>query len=148
MRYLSVIIKSMPIFVIAAIWGVTTSPMRLSIPALGFSTLLGFTLGRYMSRALWRHLMLGDALPLNRFPGGIWFIVAVGILGGLLPLPLFAVFGSSVGWLVVRIAAIAFGAVGATVFITIAVSVWQIERAEGRQVIMGHGGFFFESEAE
>ena len=76
----------------------------------------------------------------------MWFIVGVGVLGGLTVLLILLFFGESMGWLIFHTAAVIFGALIGAAFATIGVSIWHLERAEGRQVWMGHDGFFFDSE--
>lgn len=142
MRYLSAIVSSTPIFVVAVIWGAAGTPLRLAIPTLLISTFLGIALGRYMSRILIRHLMSGTPLPLRRFPGGMWSLVGVSVLGGVTALPILLFFGESTAWLIFHTAAVIFGALIGAAFATVGVSIWRLERAEGRQVWMGHDGFF------
>ena len=152
MRYLSSIVISTPIFLIAVIWGAAGTPLRLTIPTLLISTFLGIALGRYMSRIQIRHLMSGDTMSgdthflLRPFPGGMWFVVGMGVIGGLSPLPIFAFFGRSMGWLILHTAAVIFGALIGAAFATVGVSIWHIERAEGRHVLMWPDGIFFDSE--
>ena len=95
---------------------------------------------RIQTRILIRHLMSGT--PLRPFPGGIWSLLGVSVLGGLTALPILLFFSESMAWLIFHTAAVIFGALIGAAFATVGLSIWHLERAEGRQVWMGRDGFF------
>ena len=143
MRYLSAITISMPIFCVAVVWGAVGLPIFWVVVAIVAFAGLGIILGRYMNLILAMYLLDGRShFLLQRTPGGIWFFLGLGVVGGLAAVSVLAVFGLTTGWLILRAAALAFGALCCAAFGTIALAVLRLERTEGKHVYMDPDGFF------
>ena len=146
MRYLSTVTNSMPIFIIAFIWGALgVSLAWLAVASLG-SLASGVLLGRHMSRVMMKNLIHGqDHFLVRRAPGGIWFFVGLGLLAALAGVAVFLLFGRTTGLIIVRTGAVVFGLGCCAAFGSVGLTVLRLERSEGRHVYMGPTGFFFDS---
>lgn len=149
MRYLSLIAPANLAFLCAATWGAAGLPLGWPIVSAAFAAIsafaLGIVLGGYMSRALERNLLFGEIHFLVKpVPGGVWFFIVLGVFCAMPVLMIQASVDPGTGWLILHIATIVGGILLCTTFSTIALSVWHLERAEGKHVWLSPGGFFFD----
>jgi hypothetical protein len=146
MRYLSAVAQSMPIFLVALIWGAIGIPVSWFASALVASVGLGIALGRYMSAKMVRGLLQGEGHFLcRRVPGGVWFFAALGLLGAVVASIILRVLSATVGGLILHVGGVVFGALCCTTFTTTTLVVLRLERAQGKHVCMGGPvGFYFD----
>ena len=144
MRYLSGVVTSLPIFLAAVIWGAMgLGILWLTVVALA-AVAVGIIVGRYMGRVMEGNILRGERhFLLESAPGGIWFFLGIGVLGGIVAGATFSVVGPTYASVVLRVGALAGGALCCAWFCTSAFAVWRLERAQGQRVYMGPLGLFF-----
>lgn len=146
MRYVKLILASMPILCYFFIWGAISLPITWLAVASLVSASLGFVLGRYMSTLMARNLLQGYRNFLFRpVPGGIWFFIGLGILGGIGVAPVLLAFGPTQGLLILRVVAVVLCTLCFAVFGTLALAVLRLERTHAKHVYLGREGFYFDS---
>ncbi len=144
MRYLGALAISMPIFLMAVTWGAAGLPIWWLAIAFPFGA-LGTAVGRYMSGVLARNVLHGEShFLMQRAPGGVWFFIGIGLLGGVAFVPILVLFGPTTALLVLRSGAVVFGTFFAAVFALIGVRVIRLERSTGKRVNMWPDGFHLE----
>ena len=81
MRYFSAVTRSIPMFLIAIIWGALGIPILWTPITLIASILLGLAIGHAMGATIVSGLLRGDGhFSPRRVPGGVWFFVVLGWL--------------------------------------------------------------------
>jgi len=143
MRYLDVILYSIPCFILIALVGMGSGAVSATLPVSIIAGLLGLALGSYMVSLIRANLLRDASLWVMRpVSGGIWFFLGLGILGGIVcetilsySPPLF-------------FSLLVFSGVFASVtWSVVALSVFQLERRHKKQFLMGPQGFYFDDKS-
>jgi hypothetical protein len=147
MRYLNAVAKTMPIFLMVLIWGAVGIPILWFAAALVISVGLGIGFGHFMSEKMVRGLLDGNGhYRGHRVPGGVWFFLALGVLGPVAAATILGVLGDTEGWLILHVGGASLGAMCCAVYATIAFVVLGLERTQNKHVCMGGGEFYFDDE--
>lgn len=136
MRYLRSILRGLPCFLFFGGWlialGESPEPWRPIAPGLGVGTVLGMLALHPIRQAL---VEGKEHWSMRTVPGGVWFVIALGLLGGV---------AGMVVWSKNRVLAVDLGL--ATVsppvaaFSVIGLWVCREERRRGRQIWMDRSG--------